>query len=156
MESSLVKQQQSLIREGCLITSLSCLHVLSLRPCLHLASCILKEVALCDYLYSMRGIYVQLGTLWPSCQGHFSLSHRLFKRYQNDLNHCWVNFKFILNLNDNASFNLQCLTPPSWQAPCTRKGIRHLGLGHGSMSSQSRRKDKYLGWHNTSTRSAKI
>lgn len=64
-----------------------------------------EGVALSDYLYSARGIYVQLGTPRPSWQGHFSLSPKWLKRYQNDLNHCWINFKFVLNLNDNANFN---------------------------------------------------
>lgn len=72
LESSLFKQQQllrSLVREGCLIN-----FVAAEWPCFQPCFRLNQGVTLSDYLYSVRGIYIQLGTLRLGCQGHFSLS----------------------------------------------------------------------------------
>ena len=72
LESSLFKQQQllrSLVREGCLSNFVAA-ECQRFQPCFRLN----QGVTLSDYLYSVRGIYIQLGTLQPGCQGHFSLS----------------------------------------------------------------------------------
>lgn len=79
----MIKQQVThASREGCFITFMAAVSVS--QSCFRHT----QGVALSAYLYYVRGIYVQLGTLQASCQGHFSLSSKLLRRYQNDLNHC--------------------------------------------------------------------